>query len=125
VVRNANNPYSLQNTLPDPVTPWGKMPASADDLLGSKRAMPMRVDEKDVVLMSLTCLVSQNSQEDVVVQGSGLSRGDRQMPTWPGCGSGFRPVTRSWASICADEKQAIALDHDSQVLARVRLKAKA
>ena len=28
--------------------------------------------------MSLTGLVSQNSQEDVVVQGSGLSRGDKR-----------------------------------------------
>jgi transposase len=44
--------------------------------------MPMltRVDadEKDVLLMSLTGLVSQDSQEDVVVQGSGLSRGDKR-----------------------------------------------
>jgi hypothetical protein len=48
------------------------------------------------------------------------------MPRWPGCGSWFRPVTRSWASIWADEKPAIVLtDRDSQALARMRLKAKA
>ena len=35
-------------------------------------------DEKDVLLMSLTGLVSHDSQEDVVVQGSGLSRGDKR-----------------------------------------------
>jgi len=42
--------------------------------------MPLRVDEEngDVLLMSLTGLVSQNSEEDVVVQGSGLSRGDKR-----------------------------------------------
>ena len=31
-----------------------------------------------MLLMSLMGLVSQNSQEDVVVQGSGLSRGDKR-----------------------------------------------
>ena len=42
--------------------------------------MKMRVDagDKDVLLVSLTGLESQNSQEDVVVQGSGLSRGDKR-----------------------------------------------
>src|ERR1700738_3075302 len=42
--------------------------------------MPMRVDDEngDVLLLSLMGLVSQNSKEDVVVQGSGLSRGDKR-----------------------------------------------
>jgi transposase len=42
--------------------------------------MPLRVDaeDSDVLLLSLTGLVSQNSEEDVVVQGSGLSRGDKR-----------------------------------------------
>jgi hypothetical protein len=42
--------------------------------------MLMRVDEaeKDVLLVSLTGLESQYIQEDVMVQGSGLSRGDKR-----------------------------------------------
>ena len=40
----------------------------------------MRVGEaeKDVLLVSFTGLVSHNNQEDVVIQGSGLSRGDKR-----------------------------------------------
>ena len=38
----------------------------------------MSVDEKDVLLMSFEGLVSQDDQEDVVVQGSGLSGGDKR-----------------------------------------------
>jgi transposase len=42
--------------------------------------MPTCVDatDEDVLLMSLKGLVSQDSQEDVVIQGSGLSRGDKR-----------------------------------------------
>ena len=40
--------------------------------------MHVNAGDKDVLLMSLKGLVSQNNQEDVVVQGSGLSRGDKR-----------------------------------------------
>jgi transposase len=83
--------------------------------------------ESDVLLMLSKGLVSQNSQEDVVIQGSGLSRGDRRRNA---------QLSRLRELVCvdnaivgidlADEKQAIVLtNHDSQVLARRRVKAKA
>jgi transposase len=93
--------------------------------------MPMntRVDEgkKDVLLMSLTGLVSQNSQEDVVVQGNGLSRGDKRRNAKLARLRELVPVDNAILAFdLADEKQAIVLiDHDSQVLARTRVKAKA
>ncbi len=40
--------------------------------------MPKNGDEKDVLLMSLTGLQSQNIKEDVMTQGSSLSRGDKR-----------------------------------------------
>ena len=91
--------------------------------------MKARVDvgDKDVLLMSLTGLVSQNSQEDVVVQGSGLSRGDKRRNAKLARLRELVPADNAILGIdLADEKQAIVLtDHDSQVLARTRVKAKA
>jgi transposase len=88
-----------------------------------------RVDEseKDVLLMSLTGLVSQYGQEDVVVQGSGLSRGDKRRNARLTRLRELVPVDNAIVGIdLADEKQAVVLtDHDSQVLARTRVKAKA
>ena len=77
--------------------------------------------------MSLTGLVSQNSQEDVVVQGSGLSRGDKRRNAKLARLRELVPAGNAILGIdLADEKQAIVLtDHDSQVLARTRVKAKA
>lgn len=77
--------------------------------------------------MSLKGLVSQNSQEDVVVQGSGLSRGDRCRNARLARLRELVPVENAIVGIdLADEKQAIVLtDHDSRVLARTRVKAKA
>jgi transposase len=89
----------------------------------------MRVDEgaEDVLLMSLTGLVSQNSQEDVVVQASGLSRGDKRRNEKLARLRGLVPVGNAIMGIdLADEKQvAVVTDHDSRVLARRRVKAKA
>jgi transposase len=96
------------------------------DLRRSKRTMPklVRVDagDRDVLLMSLTGLVSQNNQEDVVVQGSGLSRGDKRRNAKLARLRELVPVDNAILGIdLADEKQAIVLiDHDSQVLARTR-----
>ena len=51
--------------------------------------MPMRVDDEnsDVLLLSLTGLESQNSEEHVMVQGSARRvRTSDAMPGWLGCG---------------------------------------
>ena len=89
----------------------------------------MRVDEgaKDVLLMSLTGLVSQNSQEDVVVQASGLSRGDKRRNARMEQLRALVPAGNAIVGIdLADELQAVVItDHDSRVLARRRMKAKA
>jgi transposase len=89
----------------------------------------MRVDEgaEDVLLMSLMGLVSQNSQEDVVVQASGLSRGDKRRNARLARLRELVPVGNAIMGIdLADEKQvAVLTDHDSRVLARRRVKAKA
>jgi transposase len=90
--------------------------------------MPMRVDDEngDVLLLSLTGLESQNSEEDVVVQGSGLSRGDKRRNAKLARLRALVPVDNAILGIdLADEKQAIVVtDHDSRVLARRRVKAK-
>jgi transposase len=89
----------------------------------------MRVDEgvEDVLLMSLTGLVSQNSQEDVVVQASGLSRGDkRRNARMERLRALVSPGNAIVGIDLADEVQAVVItDHDSRVLARRRVKAKA
>jgi transposase len=89
----------------------------------------LRVDRgfEDVLLVSLTGLVSQDEQEDVVVQGSGLSRGDKRRNAVL---ARLRELVRADRAILgidlADEKQAVVLtDHDSRVLARRRVSAKA
>jgi transposase len=91
--------------------------------------MPMRVDAEkgDVLLMSLTGLVSQNSQEDVVVQGSGLSRGDKRRNAKLAELRELVPVDHAIVGIdLADQKQAVVLtDHDSRVLARRTVRVKA
>jgi transposase len=89
--------------------------------------MPMNVDEKDVLLLSLTGLVSQNSKEDVVVQGSGLSRGDKRRNEQLARLRELVPVDNAILGIdLADTKQAVVVtDHDSRVLARGPVTAKA
>jgi transposase len=84
-------------------------------------------ENEDVLLLSLTGLVSQDSQEDVVVQGSGLSRGDKRRNNKLGLLRELVPLGNAILGIdLADEKQVLVLaDHDSRVLARKRVKAKA
>jgi transposase len=89
----------------------------------------MRVDEgiEDVLLMSLTGLVSQNDQEDVVVQSSGLSRGDKRRNARMERLRALVPADNAIVGIdLADGVQALVIaDHDSRVVARRRVKAKA
>ena len=84
-------------------------------------------DREDVLLVSLTGSKSQDIQEDVVTQGSGLSRGDKRRNA---------KLARLRELVCAgnaivgidlaDKKQAVVVcDHDSQVLARKTVKTRA
>ena len=88
-----------------------------------------RVDDdyEDVLLLSLRGLVSQNSEEDVVVQNSGLSRGDKRRNAKLARLRELVPVENAILGIdLADVKQAVVVtDHDSRVLARKRVSAKA
>jgi transposase len=89
--------------------------------------MPMSVDKEDALLVSLTGSKSQDIQEDVVIQGSsGLSRGDKRRNARLVRLRELVPAANAIVGIdLADEKQAVVLtDHDSQVLARCRVKAK-
>jgi transposase len=91
--------------------------------------MQMRVDEgkKDALLVSLTGSKSQYIQEDVMVQGSGLSRGDKRRNAKLAKLRELVPADNAIVAFdLADEKQVLVLtDHDSRVLARQRIKAKA
>ena len=87
----------------------------------------MRVDEKDVLLVSLTGLESQDIEEDVMTQGSGLSRGDKRRNERLARLRKLVPADNAILGIdLADENQALVItDHDSRVLARRRVRAKA
>lgn len=89
--------------------------------------MPMSVDHGDVLLMSCAGLQSQDIEEDVVVHGSGLSRGDKRRNERLMLLRELVPAQNAVLGIdLADEKQAMVLaDHDSRVLARKRIRAKA
>ena len=88
-----------------------------------------RVDDEyeDVLLLSLTGLVSHNSEEDVVVQDSDLSRGDKRRNARFARIRELVPLENAILGIdLADVKQALVVtDHDSRVLARKRVRAKA
>jgi transposase len=91
--------------------------------------MPLRVDDQDgdVLLMSLTGSSPNDIEEDVVVQGSGLSRGDKRRNAKL---ARLRELVRADHAIVsidlADHKQAVVVcDHDSQVLARKTVRVKA
>jgi transposase len=84
-------------------------------------------DEKDVLLVSSTGSKSQDIQEDVVTQGSGLSRGDKRRNAKL---ARMRELVFAGNAIVgidlADKKQAVVVcDHDSQVLARKAVKVRA
>ncbi|SOJ52594.1 hypothetical protein MSIMFB_00107 [Mycobacterium simulans] len=87
----------------------------------------MSVAEKDALLVSLTGLETQYIQEDVMVQGSDLSRGDKRRNARLARLRELVPAGNAIAAIdLADEKQVLVLtDHDSRVLGRRRVKAKA
>ena len=74
-------------------------------------------ESEDVLLLSLMGLVSQNSEEDVVVQGSGLSRGDKRRNAKLALLRQLVPAGNAILGIdLADEKQVLVLaDHDSPV----------
>src|SRR5271170_3052644 len=93
----------------------------------SKRAMSTIADEKDVLLLSLTGLETQHIKEDVIAQGSGLSRGDKRRNARPARLRELVPVGNAIMGIdLVDEKQAVVVtDHNSQVLARRRVRVKA
>ena len=84
-------------------------------------------DEKDVLLVSSTGSKSQDIQEDVVTQGSGLSRGDKRRNAKLAELRRLVPVDRAIVGIdLADRKQAVVIcDHDSRVLARKTVKVRA
>jgi transposase len=84
-------------------------------------------DDHDVPLLSLEGLVSQDNEEDVVVNNSALSRGDKRRNARLTRLRALVPVTNAVLGIdLADVKQVIVLtNHDSQVLARKRVKGKA
>jgi transposase len=89
--------------------------------------MPMNVANEDALLVSLTGLESQYIQEDVMVQSSGLSRGDKRRNARVALLRELVPTSNAILAIdLADQKQAVVLtDHDSRVLARQTVKAKA
>lgn len=89
--------------------------------------MPKSIDVEDVLLVSLTGLVSQYTEEDVMVQGSGLSRGDKQRNAKLARLRELVPVDNAVFAIdLADTKQvAVLVGGDSQVLERRRVKGKA
>jgi len=88
-----------------------------------------RVDEEneDVLLLSLTGLISQDSEEDVVTKGNSLSRGDKRRNARLAELRRLVPADHAIVGIdLADRKQAVVVcDHDSQVLARKTVKVRA
>ena len=88
-----------------------------------------RVGEEveDVLLLSLTGSSPNDSEEDVVSEGSGLSRGDKRRNAKLAELRRLVPVDHAVLGIdLADKKQVVVVcDHDSQVLARKTVKVKA
>jgi transposase len=84
-------------------------------------------DNEDVLLVSLTGSSPNDTEEDVVTKGSGLSRGDKRRNAKLAELRRLVPVDHAILGIdLADKKQAVVVcDHDSQVLARKTVKARA
>lgn len=85
------------------------------------------VGDEDALLVSLTGLESQYIQEDVMVEGSGLSRGDKRRNARLARLRELVPGSNAIVGIdLADKKQAVVVcGHDSQVLARRTVKVRA
>lgn len=84
-------------------------------------------DVEDVLLLSLTGSSPNDSEEDVVSKGSGLSRGDKRRNAKLAELRGLVRVDNAILTLdLADKKQVVVVcDHDSRVLARKTLKARA
>ena len=82
---------------------------------------------EDVLLMSLTGSRPNNIEEDVVIKGNRLSRGDKRRNAKLTRLRELVPADYAIVAFdLADEKQAVVVcGHDSQVLTRKRVKAKA
>jgi transposase len=82
---------------------------------------------EDVLLVSLTGSSPNDIEEDVMAKGSGLSRGDKRRNAKLAELRRLVPVDHAIVGIdLADKKQAVVVcDHDSQVLARKTVKARA
>jgi hypothetical protein len=81
----------------------------------------------DALLMSLTGSSPNDMEEGVVSKGSGLSRGDKRRNAKLAELRRLVPADHVIVGIdLADKKQAVVVcDHDSQVLARKTVKARA
>jgi transposase len=84
-------------------------------------------ETEDVLLLSLTGSSPNDSEEDVVTKGSGLSRGDKRRNAKLAELRRLVPTTNAILAIdLADETQAVVVtDHDSRVLDRKTVKAQA
>jgi transposase len=84
-------------------------------------------DNEDVLLVSLTGSSPNDTEEDVVTKGSGLSRGDKRRNAKLAELRRLVPADHAILGIdLADKKQAVVVcDHDSQVLARKTVCVKA
>jgi transposase len=84
-------------------------------------------DNEDVLLVSLTGSSPNDTEEDVVTKGNRLSRGDKRRNAKLAELRRLVPVDHAILGIdLADKKQAVVVcDHDSQVLARQTVKARA
>src|SRR5215207_7850026 len=119
-------PPRFAHVLP---TNGGAKPPSGSNRFGSSKRAMSRVGEEieDVLLLSLTGLVSQDSKEDVAAKVSGLSRGDKRRNAKLAELRRLVPLENAILGIdLADKKQAVVVcDHESRVLARQTVKARA
>jgi transposase len=89
--------------------------------------MSKRIDQDDVLLMSCSGFRSHDIEEDVMAHGNRLSRGDKRRNERIGRLRELVPAANAIVAFdLADKKQSVVVcDHDSRVLARRRVTAKA